>query len=231
MSVEQIESAKTKKKGIADQIINSITVGNYSPGQKLRENELAVKFSTSRAPVREALLELTSLGLVQQIPRRGFYVTKLSKSEIINSYVISGVLEGFALAQSINRFFEMDFLHLESLLEKMEESVRDGHNFGELSELDSQFHQYLSSKYENGLLTDFTGKASRCVAQYVYFKQWFEIQVFDQFHRRHRKILEVMQTKNQAMIEQTMREHYAEIGYRLAEHVELQSAGKKSDGR
>jgi DNA-binding GntR family transcriptional regulator len=218
--MQYTEILKTKKSSICEQIISGIVAGEYVPGEKLREGKLAEKFETSRAPVREALLELVNVGLARQVPRRGFYVVSLTKKEIINSFIVGGVLEGFALAQSIHCFFDMDFLFLEGLLKQMRDEVEKTASFTTLSSLDAQFHQFLASKYDNDLLQNVAVRTNRIVMNFLYFKQWSEMQSLEHFDSRHRKIIDVMRTKNQHAIEQTLRDHYAETGYQLGEYVD-----------
>lgn len=219
------QPSETKKCNITDKIMLDIINGIYLPGQKLGEGPLAERFRSSRAPVREALLNLVNLGFVQQIPRRGFQVTSLNKKEIINSYVVGGVLEGYALSQSIHCFFEADFTHLERLLEAIKTQISENGDFKSISLLDAQFHNFLISKYDSELLHTLASRTSRSIAHYLYFKQWAEIQSLDTFHNRHLKIIDVMKTKHLVDIEHTIREHYAETGYRLGEYVEAQNGG------
>ena len=48
------------------------------PGQRLSENEIALRFGTSRAPVREAFIRLAEEGLIEVRPQRGSFVTRIS---------------------------------------------------------------------------------------------------------------------------------------------------------
>lgn len=50
----------------------------FHPGQRLSENEIALRFGTSRAPVREALIRLAEEGLIEVWPQRGSFVTRIS---------------------------------------------------------------------------------------------------------------------------------------------------------
>ena len=225
--MQYTEILKTKKSSICERIISGIVAGEYVPGEKLREGKLAERFETSRAPVREALLELVNLGLARQVPRHGFYVVSLSKKEIINSFIVGGVLEGFALAQSIHCFYDMDFLFLEDLLKKMRDEVEKTASFTTLSNLDAQFHQFLVSKYDNDLLQEAVERGNRTVMNFLYFKQWSEMQSLEHFDSRHRKILDVMHTRDQPAIERILRDHYAETGYQLGEYVDTHLAKKQ----
>ena len=76
------------KKGIINQKI--------LPGMRLREEELAEKLGVSRTPIREAINRLHQEGMVVIIPRRGAYVARLTREEIIENLLIREVLEGLA---------------------------------------------------------------------------------------------------------------------------------------
>ncbi|MBN4669044.1 GntR family transcriptional regulator, partial [Pandoraea nosoerga] len=56
---------------IAQVLADEIVERRLPPGQKLREQALAERFGTSRAPIREALYLLGQKGLVERTPRRG----------------------------------------------------------------------------------------------------------------------------------------------------------------
>lgn len=76
------------KKGIINQEV--------LPGMRLREEELAERLGVSRTPVREAINRLHQEGIVVVIPRRGAYVARLTREEIIENLFIREVLEGLA---------------------------------------------------------------------------------------------------------------------------------------
>lgn len=208
-----------KEGTLTHEITSAIISGEFEPGQKLVEEELAARFKLSRTPIREALLELTSNGLVQRIVKKGFFVTSLTKEEIINSYIVAGVLEGFAIAESSHLFFDTDIAFLEQLLEEMKELVEKTSSFKALSLLDTRFHNYLLSKTSNNLLVSMANKAARYMAQYIYFKQWSDLQNLDVFYLRHKKIIDVLKAKDKKTIEQVVRDHYTEVGYMLSNYI------------
>ncbi len=227
------EQNRTKKSTIVDHIITDIINGDYTPGEKLRESLLAEKYETSRAPVREALLELASLGFVQQLPRRGFSVTKMTKKEIIDCYTLAGVVEGYALAQSMHLFFESDLMQLESILEQANKAVQknqepldnmlpieNNDNMLALSQADNTFHNLLCAKYDNSVLHSFSSLTKKHIAHYIYFREWKQSQSLESFFERHKKIVDCIRERNTTKIEQVMREHYIETGYRMAECLE-----------
>lgn len=81
---------------IAVQIGKAIVDGEFEPGRKLREVDLAAAFGVSRASVREALRMVEREGLVTILPQRGAQVTTLSAQEVQDIFEIRANLMGLA---------------------------------------------------------------------------------------------------------------------------------------
>lgn len=77
-------------------IKNAIIANQFRPGEALSEELIAAKLSMSRTPIREALRKLQLEGLVQIIPNRGAFVTRLSLNDIREIFQLREVLEGAA---------------------------------------------------------------------------------------------------------------------------------------
>lgn len=82
---------------IAQQIRELISRGVLSPGVHLGQAELADRFQTSRAPVREALKLLASEGTLDYDKNRGFFVAQLSTDEVRQLYRLRELIEGEVL--------------------------------------------------------------------------------------------------------------------------------------
>lgn len=80
-----------------------ILAGQVGPGFKLVHDELAEILKVSRTPVREALERLYQEGFVTRLPRRGFYVTGITRDEAFDLYGTREALELFALRVTLNR--------------------------------------------------------------------------------------------------------------------------------
>lgn len=78
---------------IRDALVQQIVSGDLEPGLRLVETKLAQEFGTSQAPVREALRELDSYGLVDVRPRRGTFVGSFVQQTLRESYVVRSALE------------------------------------------------------------------------------------------------------------------------------------------
>jgi DNA-binding GntR family transcriptional regulator len=81
---------------VADEIRQMIIAGELVPGERLYEDRLAEQLGVSRNPVREALRALEGTGLVEVIPRRGAYVSRLEPSRARQLLELRQVLEAYA---------------------------------------------------------------------------------------------------------------------------------------
>lgn len=78
---------------IRDTLLRRIVCGELQPDERLVETKVAAEFGTSQAPVREALRELETFGLVEIRPRRGTFVREFVRETLHESYVLRAALE------------------------------------------------------------------------------------------------------------------------------------------
>ena len=100
----------------------AILRGDFAPGERLVQDELAAAIGVSRMPVREALRKLEIEGLIVMEPHRGAVVKTLSADEVEEVYVLRSQLERLALVQSIQGMTDEDIQKLEQLHKIMEET-------------------------------------------------------------------------------------------------------------
>jgi DNA-binding GntR family transcriptional regulator len=104
------------------QIKEAILKGNYSPGERLIERELAADLGISRTPIREALLKLENHGFVRTVPRRGVIVSEISRDEILEVFDILASLEALAFrlaAEKMDKFTAKRFSSMVGELDKL----------------------------------------------------------------------------------------------------------------
>ena len=83
----------TTVRSILSEIKKDIITLRLKPGEKLSENELALRFGTSRAPVREALIRLVEEGLIEVLPQRGSFVSRISLGAMQRARFVREALE------------------------------------------------------------------------------------------------------------------------------------------
>ena len=104
---------------VLEAVREAILTGIIAPGARLRQEELADLFGTSRIPVREALRAIEYEGLVTSEPHRGFTVTTLDADDIEEVYELRILLEGQAVRLAIPMMTDEDLIDLEDLFEAL----------------------------------------------------------------------------------------------------------------
>ncbi len=86
---------------VASRLRTLILGGEFAPGSRLVETELASRFGTSRGPVRDGLAELERTGLVRSVNRRGSFVIELTAADVDEVYSLRTALELLAVTRAI----------------------------------------------------------------------------------------------------------------------------------
>lgn len=93
---------------VATELYMRILEGAYPPGSFIRLNEVATDLGVSMMPVREAIRELASLGIVEMLPNRGAQVRELSIDDLVETYRSRLYLETLALRLGAPNFTAED---------------------------------------------------------------------------------------------------------------------------
>jgi DNA-binding GntR family transcriptional regulator len=110
---------RTKKQQAYIFIRESIISGRY-PGQyRLREEHLAKELGVSRGPLREAISQLASEGLLEKVPGLGVYVKHSGREELNELYEIREALESFAAGKAAQNVSTEDLVELDGLCQDM----------------------------------------------------------------------------------------------------------------
>ena len=97
-SADQLQSVRTTSlaKLVRDDVLAAILDGTLVPGQRINEPDVAGRLNVSRVPVREALRELESSGVVVSRKHSGVFVRQLGPAEVRDLYQLRALLDGFA---------------------------------------------------------------------------------------------------------------------------------------
>jgi DNA-binding GntR family transcriptional regulator len=128
---------------IAAELRKAIIADRLKAGQRIVEREIAEAMQTSRGPVRDALLQLESEGLVERYAHRGTFVTQLSSDDIEEIYSLRQAIESLALEYVVKRATPSDLGELDDLVGEMADMIAGEFGVGEATELDMAFHRAL----------------------------------------------------------------------------------------
>ena len=124
------------RREIRTYIQRQIAQGVYRPGDRIVETQLAREMNVSQAPVREALLELAAMGLVEERPYSGTFVRHLKASDIEDIYNTRAFLDEYAARQAARLATQEQLDAMEVLLKKMDQAEDDA----SFAEMDIAFH-------------------------------------------------------------------------------------------
>ncbi|SRR5579875_99427 len=180
---------------------------------RLDERLLAHELGISRTPVREALARLEQEGLVRTIARRGVYVARKSKAQIIELITVWAALESMAARLAAIRASDEDLASLRATFHGLDGS-QIAAKLGEYSELNLRFHQRiidlsgneLLKKIAENLLIHMRAIRRRAIGE----NNRFARSIVD-----HMKIIEALERRDAELAEKLVREH----ALNLAEHV------------
>ena len=195
------------------QAITSMNLYEPSKAPKLDERHLAESLGVSRTPVREALARLEQEGLVQTIPRRGVFVVRKTRAEIIEIVTAWAALESMAARLATANATDDEIANLRTMFaEEDGDSVRA--HLDEYSEKNIVFHQAILALGKCDLIEQMAdnlfihmrsirsrtiGDGDRAVRS-----------VIDHMH-----IIEALERRDAGLAETLVREH----SMRLAEHI------------
>lgn len=203
---------------VTDALRDAILSGRLRPGSRVRQEELAEEYGISRIPVREALRQLESEGLVILVPNSGAWISKLDRAECIEIYKIRERLEPLALSESSANLSPETLARLEDLVSRIE--AADG--IDEFLQLDREFH-----------LLSYEGARMPQLAQMIH-KFWNTTQQYRRafaasvgkagmtaVHHEHRLILEALKRHDGEQAGLILYGHIRRTRLQLEQHTEM----------
>ncbi len=181
---------------LRDKIENGIVTGEFPPGERLDEMQLANRFGVSRTPIRETLMQLSAIGLVEIRPRRGAMVVEHGPQRVYEMFEVMAELEGLAGALAARRLSETDRVALLEAHRRCEESAGQG---------DSDAYYYDNEIFHHAI--------------YTASKSDFLIEQCKMLHRRLRPYRR-LQLRVRGRMSTSLAEHMAIVEAILADDAE-----------
>jgi len=130
-----------------DAIRDGILHGHYAAGEPLRQDALAEELGVSRIPIREALRQLESEGLVTFTPHRGAIVSTLSLAEIEEVFDLRATIETDLLRRALPHLTSYQLDQADDVLDRYAVALRTS-DVSKWGELNWQFHASLYAPAE-----------------------------------------------------------------------------------
>jgi DNA-binding GntR family transcriptional regulator len=144
------------------EMLRKIVNGEFQPGQRLVEEELALEFQVSRTPIREVLFKLERDGVVQRLRNHGARVTSFTPDDVEQIYEIRKALECLGVRNAAKSLKLIDLLEFEQRLEDLN-TLKDADFLQKGSELDVELHKSIVSHSGNRRLAAYLENLSMLV--------------------------------------------------------------------
>jgi DNA-binding GntR family transcriptional regulator len=193
--------------------IVSLNVYEQEGEVRLDERQLASDLGISRTPVREAMAQLEREGFVRSVPRRGIYVVRKSKAEVIEMITAWAALEGMAARLITQNAKTEEIAALRKMFATFENGEARAH-LDEYSEANIEFHQTIIRMSKNSVLTHLAENLFTHMRM-IRRKTIGEQDRVERSIRDHINIIEALEARDTDRAEDLVRNHA--LG--LAEHV------------
>jgi DNA-binding GntR family transcriptional regulator len=194
-------------------VIVSLNVYDQPSEVRLDERQLASDLGISRTPVREAMAQLEREGFVRSVPRRGIYVVRKSRQEVIEMITAWAALESMAARLITANATTEEIATLREMFATFENGQARAH-LDEYSEVNIEFHQTIIRMSRNRVLIDLAENLFTHMRM-IRRKTIGEQDRVDRSIRDHMNIIEALEARDTERAEDLVRNHA--LG--LAEHV------------
>ena len=151
---------------VANRLSEAIVNGELAPGERLVEIELAAKLGVSRAPLREALRELSGTGLIVHRAHKGAFVANPSPEEVAEMSIFRGVLEGTAARIVAAERKPQVLSRLQALCQELETAAAHADK-AQFVKLHWSFHRNICEQAGNRFLLQAWDGVSRLIRLYL----------------------------------------------------------------
>ena len=211
--IDSRETFKDKAYAALRNVIVSSDIYRSRTDIRLDERQLAQDFGISRTPVREAMAQLEREGFVRSVPRRGVYVVRKTKHEVIELIQAWAALESMAARLITEHASDEDIAGLRRMFATFEGGQLRAH-LDEYSDVNIEFHQTIIRMSENVVLIDLAENLFTHMRM-IRRKTIGEMDRADRSISDHMNIIEALEARDTSRAEELVRNHA--LG--LAEHV------------
>jgi DNA-binding GntR family transcriptional regulator len=181
------------------------------------ERGLSESLGVSRTPLREAINRLVIEGFLKVVPRKGIYLVKKSKKEIVEILLVRAALEGMAARLATKYVTDEDIQKMKELFSPFSESSAGG-QFIKYSDANIVFHELVLRASHCEKLIEMAGNLFDHV-RWIRFRTIVFEDRFSKMQREHLQIIEALEKKDPDLSEKRMRAHIDGLAQYIEEKV------------
>jgi DNA-binding GntR family transcriptional regulator len=207
--------AKTRQEADAERIRLGIMNGDYRPGQRLKQQDLAREFGCSVIPIREALHQLAAEGFVVLDPQKGVRVAELNSRRLEEMYEVRIRLEGWAAGLAAKHMTPEAGGRIRAILDKMD---RADISASEWLTLNWEFHDSLYACGGQEFLRKLISNLRLNLESYLRL-DLAKVHNYDTGRREHRRIFQACLRGEAKAAEQYTKAHLQRVVRGLVEYL------------
>ncbi len=115
---------KSLAEQVYEQVVKMIQTGELKEGDKVGELFLVERIGISRTPIREALIQLASDNILENVPRKGFYVKGINRAAMDNVYELVALIDVYAAEKGWDKIDDEAVAQMEECVEKMDLALK-----------------------------------------------------------------------------------------------------------
>jgi len=212
------ETFKSKAYAALRNVIVGSDVYRSRADIRLDERQLAQDFGISRTPVREAMAQLEREGFVRSVPRRGVYVVRKTKREVIEMITAWAALESMAARLITQHASDADIAGLRRMFATFEGDKLHA-KLDEYSEVNIKFHQTIIKLSGNAVLISLA--ENLFTHMHMIRRQTIgEEDRADRSIHDHMNIIRALETRDTERAEDLVRQHALGLAEHVAKHVD-----------
>lgn len=217
--IEESLSLKARTYAALKQAITDMNIYAHDAELRLDERELSEQFGVSRTPLREALAQLDQEGLVRIVPRRGIYIQRRTKAEILDMITVWAALESMSARLATKEASDEELASLHGLVDQFSQDDM-ARRMGEYSDANIKFHQAIIALGRCPLIAEIT------TGLFVHVRAIRQRTIFEADRARrsivdHKEIIAALEARDTERAERLVREHTLKLREHVERHVDL----------
>lgn len=217
--IEEVQSLKSRTYDALKAAIGAMNIYDANANLRLDERALSLQFGVSRTPLREALAQLEQEGLVRIAPRRGIYIVRKTKAEILEMITVWAALESMAARLVTAIASDDEIASLRGLVHTFNNADLDSH-MGEYSDANIRFHTAIIALSGCKLIGDITNGFFAHVRA-IRHRTIFEKDRARRSIADHKEIVEALEARHSERAERLVREHTLKLRDHVEQFVQL----------
>src|SRR6266550_4759164 len=216
--IDNRETFKDKAYTALRNVIVSSDVYRSRTDIRLDERQLAQDFGISRTPVREAMAQLEREGFVRSVPRRGIYIVRKTRIEVIEMITAWAALESMAARLITEHASDAEIVSLRQMFATFEDGALRAH-LDEYSDVNIEFHQAIIRMSGNSVLIDLAENLFTHMRM-LRRKTIGEEDRADKSIRDHMNIIAALEARDTGQAEDLVRNHALGLAEHVARHAD-----------